>query len=138
MKKFILLISFSLLIQNALSQEASTISKSTEVFNVSATDFHKLIKQAIAPQIIDIRTPREYQMGHIKGAININYYDPQFKDKIEAADLNKEKPILIYCRSGHRSGNALNIFKTLGFEKIVNLRSGINDWYRNKLPIANN
>ena len=119
-------------LQNGYSQ---AIAISTKVNNLRANDFEQLLKNTENPQLIDIRTPREYQMGHIAGAININYYDPSFKENIMKAGLNKNKPVFIYCRSGNRSSRSLAIFKSLGFKKINHLVYGINDWYRNGFPL---
>ncbi len=119
-------------LQNGYSQ---AIAISTKVNNLRANDFEQLLKNTENPQLIDIRTPREYQMGHIAGAININYYDPSFKENIMKAGLNKNKPVFIYCRSGNRSSRSLAIFKSLGFKKINHLVYGINDWYRNGLSL---
>lgn len=60
--------------------------------------------------IIDVRTKEEYDEGHIKDAINIPY------DEIdENTNLDKDKTIFVYCRSGARSSNAYNTLKNLGY-----------------------
>jgi len=105
------------------------------VKNERAKIFYQLLNRTKAPQIIDIRTPREYAAGHIKDAVLINFYDPNFAKNIEKAGLNKLEPIFIYCRSGNRSGHAIPIFKKLGFRHIVNMVYGINEWNRLMLPV---
>jgi len=107
----------------------------TTIKNERAKIFYQILNRTKNPQIIDIRTPREYASGHIKGAILINYYDPNFAQNIEKAGLDKYRPIFIYCRSGHRSANAIGIFKKLGFKHIVNLAYGINEWKHLQLPL---
>ena len=97
--------------------------------------FYQMINHTKNPQIIDIRTPQEYANGHIKGAILINYYDRNFEKNIEKQHLDKYKPIFIYCRSGHRSGNAISLFKKMGFKHIVNLFYGLNEWKHLQLPL---
>ena len=103
--------------------------------NERAKIFYQLLDHTKNPQIIDIRTPREYASGHIKGAVLINYYDPNFAENIEKHHFNKLKPIFIYCRSGHRSGNAIGLFKKLGFKHIVNLAYGLNEWKHLQLSL---
>jgi len=121
---------------NAQAQLVSDLKKTgTQIFNDRAAVFANQIKQTENPQIIDIRTPREYQAGHLKNAILINFYDPNFAKNIEKANLDKNKPIFIYCRSGNRSGHAIRIFKELGFKDIHNLVYGINEWYQMQLPL---
>ncbi len=107
----------------------------TVVKNERAKIFLQNINNRARPQIIDIRTPQEYKAGHIKGAVLINFYDPNFAQNIEKAGLDKQQPIYIYCRSGSRSGHAINIFKKLGFKEIHNLVFGINEWNQRGMPI---
>ncbi len=120
----------------ASAQFVSDIQKATPTLkNERSKIFYQLLGREKSPQIIDIRTPREYAAGHIKGAILINYYDPHFAENLEKAGLDKFQPVYIYCRSGHRSANAIAIFKKLGFRHIVNLVYGLNEWKRLQLPL---
>jgi rhodanese-related sulfurtransferase len=72
-------------------------------------------------KIIDIRTKQEFDEGSIEGAINIDYYG-DFRGEIEK--LHKNVVYLIYCQSGGRTAEALEIFKDLGFSKIYVLEPG--------------
>ena len=83
--------------------------------------------------ILDLRTPPEYQSGHIKGAIMIDYYSKTFADEI--ARLDKEKSYLVYCRSGNRSARSMDLLKKLQFKKVYHLASGINGWISAGLPL---
>jgi len=76
--------------------------------------------------ILDVRTPAEYDQGHIAGALSIDYYSPQFKFALER--LDRGKTYLVYCRSGNRSKQALKIFDDLGFTRIYHMSGGILDW----------
>ncbi len=71
------------------------------------------------PLIIDVRTPQEFQSGHIKGAINIEYQ--QIVEKIPAVTQDKKQRIALYCRSGNRSGQAQKMLQNAGYENVVNL-----------------
>ena len=84
--------------------------------------------------ILDIRTPGEYQSGHLKDATMIDYYSKSFGDEI--GRLDKEKSYLIYCRSGNRSARSMDLFKKLKFQKIYHLSSGINGWISEGLPLV--
>ncbi len=77
--------------------------------------------------IIDIRTPQEYNQGFIEGAINIDFYSPTFSDDLDA--LDKTVQYVVYCRSGNRSGQAMGMFKDLGFTNITEIDGGIENWY---------
>ena len=74
-------------------------------------------------QLIDVRTPREYESSHIKGAKNIDFYAGSFKTEFNK--LNKNKPLYIYCRTGSRSRHASNKLVDLGFKEIYDLQGGI-------------
>ena len=84
--------------------------------------------------ILDIRTPGEYQGGHLKDATLIDYYSKSFVDEI--GRLDKEKSYLVYCRSGNRSARSMDLFKKLQFQKIYHLSSGINSWMSEGLPLV--
>ncbi len=86
-------------------------------------------------QLIDVRTPEEFAQGHLANAININIKDTDFQTKVDA--LDKTKPILVYCKSGGRSGRACGIMKELGFTNITDLDGGITSWKAEGKPIEN-
>ena len=97
------------------------------VRHVAADEFKAVIENGEG-QLIDIRTPREYQMGHIPGASTIDFYSSSYSS--ELAKLDKSKPIYIYCRSGSRTSKSVALLKSLGFTEIVNLKHGLIDWQR--------
>ena len=80
--------------------------------------------------VFDVRTSEEFNIGHIEGSINIDFYDEklfmQFFEKI-----NKSKPIYIYCRSGNRSKKSSEILKKIGFIKVYDLFGGYKSWIKN-------
>lgn len=82
--------------------------------------------------IIDVRTPEEYANGHIEKAINLDFYSETFKDELD--QLDRDKVYLIYCRSGNRSGQALNIMAELGFSEVYNMLGGMARWEEVGLP----
>jgi rhodanese-related sulfurtransferase len=76
--------------------------------------------------VLDVRTPAEYSEGHLPNAINIDYLDPSFADKIR--ELNKKKKYLVYCRSGKRSTQALELMKQQNFKNVTNMLGGMLQW----------
>jgi len=74
-------------------------------------------------QLIDVRTSKEYNSGHIKGAKNIDFFSGKFS--LEFNKLDKEKPIYVYCRSGGRSRQAARKLTNIDFKKIYDLKGGI-------------
>lgn len=93
--------------------------------NVDAIEFKKLA-EAGKGQILDVRTPQEVVEGYIEGAIHLDIYNDNFKSKI--AELDKEKPVYVYCKSGGRSGQAMDLMMSTGFKKVYNLDGGIGAW----------
>ena len=77
-------------------------------------------------QLIDVRTPEEYNEGHIESALNINFYDDNFEELIEQVD--KSKPVAVYCGKGGRSAKCASFMKNAGFTKIYDLNGGITEW----------
>ena len=76
--------------------------------------------------IIDVRTPEEYEEGHIEGAQNINIKSEAFVTEIE--NLSKSDTLLIYCRSGRRSLYAAQVMVSIGFRRIYDLEGGFLNW----------
>ena len=77
-------------------------------------------------QLVDVRTAKEYQEGHIENAQLVDVKSEDFRTKIQA--LDKDKPVYIYCRSGNRSVKAAKIMAELGFKEIVDLNGGYKAW----------
>ena len=84
--------------------------------------------------IVDVRTPEEFNSGHLEGSINIDYNADDFDAKI--GQLDKNKTFLVYCRSGHRSSKAVSLMKDKGFRSIKNLEGGISNWASENLPLS--
>ncbi len=100
--------------------------------NLSPADFQKKINELPKEPIIDVRTPNEFNQGHIKNAINININDANFINLINK--LDKSKPVFVYCLSGARSTNALNQMRNQGFNVVYNLAGGMMKWRAAGLP----
>ncbi|MDH4473895.1 MAG: rhodanese-like domain-containing protein [Fluviicola sp.] len=83
-------------------------------------DFAEMAKRGA--QLIDVRSRQEYQGGHIKGSVNI----PLDQLAGSLAKIKKDKPVITCCASGMRSGSAVNILKSNGFQEVYNGGS----WFR--------
>ena len=96
-----------------------------EPANLSVTEFEKAIAQSNT-QILDVRTPGEYQSGHLTHALQANWNDEvQFQERAKA--LDKNKPVYTYCLSGGRSNAATAWLRSNGFNAF-NLAGGLNAW----------
>jgi rhodanese-related sulfurtransferase/thiol-disulfide isomerase/thioredoxin len=85
--------------------------------------------------ILDVRTPEEHADGHIADSQLIDFYEPDFSDRL--ADLDPTVPYVIYCRSGNRSGQTLTIMRELGFEDVTEVDGGIVQWQAGGHPLQN-
>ena len=91
----------------------------------------RYIDDAQPHTLVDVRTPEEFRGGYIPGAININLQELQQR----LTRIPKDKPVIVYCRSGNRSASAANLLKQAGYTEIYDL-GGIIDWARQSLPIT--
>lgn len=92
---------------------------------VDAADFAAALKQP-GTVILDVRTPAEFAEGHLPGAVNMNVESPDFAQ--QAATLDPAGRYAIYCRSGNRSGVAVDYLAGQGFSSIYHLGGGIQEW----------
>ncbi len=84
--------------------------------------------------VLDVRTPEEYNEGHIEGAVMIDFNAGNFREEVDK--LDKDKDYLLYCRSGNRSGKALAIMEELGFLEIYHMSGGMLEWKAEALPLV--
>ena len=83
------------------------------------------------PQLVDVRTPEEHAAGRISGDVHIELEDLP----AQAPSIERERPVVFYCRSGARSAMATGAFRQAGFEA-YNLDGGLLAWVANGLPIV--
>jgi rhodanese-related sulfurtransferase len=83
---------------------------------------------------IDVREQRELgDTGMIQGAVHMPL--SSFKKNVGQVEKYRNKPVVVYCRSGNRSVSAAGTLKKSGFEKVYNLTGGITAWQKENLPI---
>ncbi|HOK39749.1 MAG TPA: rhodanese-like domain-containing protein [bacterium] len=104
----------------------------TEYKDLLTMEAIELIKND-SPLILDVRTKKEYEQGHIKNSKLIPI--DELQNRINEIENYKDKKILVYCRSGRRSKIALELLKNKGFRYIYNLKYGIIDWNEKGLEI---
>lgn len=92
------------------------------------------LKETPQMVILDVRTPREYNNGHLKDAKLVDFYQDDFKQQI--AKLPQGQPYLVYCHSGGRSAKAAQMMREMGFEKVYDLKGGVAAWNQQKLPLV--
>lgn len=108
------------------SSATTSVSSSDAGFRqVSAAEAQELMASEQGYVIVDVRTPEEYESGHIPGAINVANEEIGSEDPEVLPD--KDQLILVYCRSGNRSVQAAEKLAALGYTNVVEFR-GINSW----------
>ena len=94
--------------------------------NVTASVADSMIRATKNIVVLDVRTPEEYRLGHLRNAKLIDYYDAKFSENLRV--LPKDATILVYCRSGRRSADALAILTKLKYSRVFNMLGGIDAW----------
>ena len=75
--------------------------------------------------LVDVRTPEEYNEGHLDNALNINWFDDDFLDRVSS--LGNKNTIYVYCKKGGRSAEAAAAMDSLGLD-VVDLLGGYDDY----------
>ncbi|GAB3986790.1 thioredoxin domain-containing protein [Spirosoma daeguense] len=100
---------------------------------VSVDTFATLLKQNPQAQLIDVRTPTEFAEGHLPGAVNINSQRDDFSRAL--GQLDKTKPVYVYCLSGGRSKRAFDKLTELGYTDVRDLKGGYLKWSSRMMPV---
>lgn len=113
----------SLLSISAYSSNVSDISQQ-ELFEANSNNV----------VIVDVRTTEEFQQGHVPNAINVPLSN--IIDNPDILTFSKEKPIVLYCRSGYRAGKAAEALQKYGYTNLRHLEGDMQGWSKAGLPVA--
>ncbi|HLP11964.1 MAG TPA: rhodanese-like domain-containing protein [Flavobacteriales bacterium] len=127
MRKKLLVLSIIALTAFANCNNAQTTETSLE-----PKQFSEKIKSNSEITVVDVRTTEEYLEGHLPNALNIDWNGNAFMEQV--SKLDKEKPVMVYCRSGRRSGEAAAKMRKEGFKEVYELKGGIIAWTEQDLP----
>ena len=122
MKRIIFLL-LAVMLFTACAQEES--KQEAVYMNITAQEAKEIMDRESGYVILDVRTREEYDQGHIPGAIVISH--EEVADKAEETLTDKDRLILVYCRSGRRSKIAAEALVELGYTNILEF-GGILDW----------
>lgn len=98
-------------------------SEGTQLITVSEL---KEISKIEGVQLVDVRTPNEYKEGHLPEALNIDFLDKKFEINIQ--QLDKTRPVVVYCQRGTRSAKCASQLIANGFVKVYDLYHGFSEW----------
>lgn len=108
--------------------DAQRVNNSLPVINqrLAPADFADKLVAIPNEQLIDVRTPQEYKTGHLLHSTLVNYQDKNFRDKM--TQLDKNRPVMVYCAAGGRSTATAALLEELGFPEVYELEGGITRW----------
>jgi thioredoxin 1 len=131
MKAFIL----PLLSLAILTFSSCTSAGTGKLSTIDPKDFFDKLNATPEAQLIDVRTPEEFQEGSIANAINIDWNGSDFVNQL--ASLDKNAPVFVYCLSGGRSAEASQALLDNGFKEVYELKGGFMAWNNAGLPLSN-
>ena len=127
---------FSLALLVVYSPNSLAETKAAEGL-ITVEEAHKLLAGKNPPLLLDVRTEAEFESGHLQNARRIivdEFVRGEYGKKL--GKLAKDAPVIIYCRSGRRSGIAQEVLVTDGFTNIKNVEGGMLAWGEAGLPIV--
>jgi|SRR5687767_756847 phage shock protein E len=83
--------------------------------------------------VLDVRTPEEYAAGHLPGAVNIPH--DQLAARLGELSGAREHDVVVYCRTGRRSAEALGVLDEAGFKRLFHLKGDYTRWTGEKRPV---
>ena len=98
--------------------------------------FAEKVASVTDPQLIDVRTMKEYKEGFIVGAQNIDFYSSTFLNDFKSK-VDPKRPVFLYCKSGGRSGKTAAMLAVGGYQEVYDLEGGYMAWQvaeQNQLP----
>jgi len=116
-----------------------SFQSTTEILinNVDVDAAQELVTQDENVIMLDVRTPKEYEVGHIEGALNISIAAADFSERVNK--LDRGKTYIIHCSANvenGRSAKSLEIMSGLGFDKLLNMEGGIAAWEQSGHPLS--
>jgi rhodanese-related sulfurtransferase len=116
----------------AVSLVASGCSEADEpgVTEISQQEF--MSNPPAGVLILDVRTQEEFSSGHVPGAVNISH--DELASRLSDLDSEKDRAVVVYCRSGKRAGLATAVLLDAGYTNVLHLEGDMNAWKANGLP----
>ena len=108
------------------SNNQSADTSSGKMMLLDNAQFNQKLAELPSAQLVDVRTPEEVAAGAIPSAINMDFFSNEFESKIKT--LDKNRPVLVYCKSGGRSGKTAKRLNKMGFKEVYDLKGGFSSW----------
>ena len=94
-------------------------------------ELERQIQEAAPVVLVDVRTPREYESGHIAGAVSV----PWGREATLIERWPVQTPLVLECKTGHRSQAAAWTAFELGYRQVAHLQGGMDQWKRRGKPV---
>jgi rhodanese-related sulfurtransferase len=101
---------------------------------LSVVEFKAKLDSLPDAVLLDVRTQTEFKQGSIQNAVNIDFFGEDFENKIKP--LFRDKVYLVYCASGARSNETIELMNGLGFKSVYQLEGGFTAWKKKKMPVS--
>lgn len=127
MQRFLVI--FALLISSLVMVGCSDATSTAQ--DLSPQQYVSQFTEAnVSHMLVDVRTPEEFASGHIAGAVNI----PLDQISSRLSEMPQDGTLVVYCRSGNRSAQAISILQQAGYAKLYDL-GGIISWVEAGYPV---
>ena len=104
--------------------------------DVSNAEFQQLMTSLDGALLLDVRTPEEWNEGHLAGAAHTDYWGDEKELEDAMNSIPRDRPVLVYCAGGGRSGLTAKELVAAGHKEVYNLENGISGWERDGLPVV--
>ena len=104
--------------------------------DVSVAEFQKLMATMPDALLLDVRTPEEWDEGHLEGAAHHDYWGDEAAFEQAMNRIPRDRPVLVYCAGGGRSGLTAKELNAAGHQEVYNLEDGITGWKREGMPVV--
>ena len=104
--------------------------------DVSNAEFQELLANLEGALLLDVRTPDEWNEGHLEGAAHADYWGDEKAFEEAMNSIPRDRPVLVYCAGGGRSGLTAKELIAAGHQEVYNLANGISGWKQDGLPVV--
>ena len=104
--------------------------------DVSNDEFATLMASKEGALLLDVRTPEEWEKGHLEGAAHADYWGDEAAFEAAMNAIPRTRPVLVYCAGGGRSGLTAKELVAAGHQEVYNLEDGISGWEGQGLPVV--
>lgn len=87
-----------------------------------------------APLVLDVRSEREYQSGHVPGAVHINYQE--LSSRLSEVSADRDEEVVVYCEVGGRADVANEVLESAGYTRVRNLEGHMRNWRSENYPLS--